>query len=189
MNIIIPEIVIISGSEGVGKSTTCERIEQYARVKQIEISGIRSAIEISNKNKKIAINSIDLRGGTKVKLAYYLQRWDIKRPERKWKFNELAFLWGNKVLINSIPTGLLMIDEIGYQEIENEKGWNSCFSVLKSGQFDLAIIVIRKTLINSAKIIWPNAEIMEIKEGGPRENEFNHIKDKIDLIFRIRDTK
>jgi len=185
---IIPEIVIISGSEGVGKSTTCERIEQYARVKQIEISGIRSAIEISN-NEKIAINSIDLRGGTKVKLAYYLQRWDIKRPERKWKFNELAFIWGNKVLVNSIPTGLLMIDEIGYQEIENEKGWNSCFPVLKSGQFDLAIIVIRKTLINSAKIIWPNAEIMDIKEDGPTENAFNSIKDKIDLIFGIRDTK
>jgi nucleoside-triphosphatase THEP1 len=159
------EKLIITGNENTGKSTLCKKMVVFARSLGIMVTGILSELEVDGK-KNIAINSIDLRTGEKIKLADYSPGWDVISPERKWKFNGDAFEWGNFVLTKSIPTELLIIDEIGYQELENRMGWNACFSILLSQNFKLSILVIRPELINKAKQIWEIAAIFKLKGFG-----------------------
>jgi nucleoside-triphosphatase THEP1 len=145
-DILTPSICILTGEENIGKSTNCRYITEYANLKKIAVSGIRSELEIINNQKK-AINSFDIKTGEMMKLAFYSPGWDQEKPERKWKFNQNAFNWGNNVLRRSVPTNLLIIDEIGYLELEKGEGWNECFNVLESNQYQLALIVIRPELL------------------------------------------
>jgi nucleoside-triphosphatase THEP1 len=51
--------------------------------------------------------------------------------------------WGNLRLTQSVKTDLLMIDELGPLEFERQMGWTASFDLLKSGQFGIAMVVIR----------------------------------------------
>ena len=157
--------LIITGNENTGKSTLCKKMVIFARSIGIMVTGILSELELDGK-KKIALNAMDLRTGEKIKLADYSPGWDVLKPERKWKFNRNAFKWGNSVLTKAIPTDLLIIDEIGYQELENRMGWNACFSILSSRKYKLSVLVIRPELMYKAKQIWEIAAIFELKGFG-----------------------
>lgn len=169
-----PQIVIIIGKEQVGKSRLCSALLKRITHSGLKITGLISRL-ILNEGKPYAINVIDLKSNDTVELARFSPGWDSLKPERKWKFNNSAFSWGNEVLQNALPTDVLMIDEIGYQELENHQGWNSCFSILKRGDFQVAIIVVRSELINNAINLWNKSTVIEVKENSNREDLINHI--------------
>jgi nucleoside-triphosphatase THEP1 len=146
-NSLTHPIIILSGEENVGKSTLCRQITDYAKTRKIMVSGILSELE-TVKGQKKAINSFDIKSDEKINLAVYSPGWDKEKKDRKWKFNREAIKWGNRALRNSVPTDLLIIDEIGYLELEKGEGWKECFSVLEGNQYHLAIIVIRLELLS-----------------------------------------
>jgi nucleoside-triphosphatase len=163
-------ICILSGEENVGKSTLCKQIIEYCKQRNIFISGIRSELEIVNDQRK-AINSFDIMTGEMMNLAIYSPGWDKDKPERKWKFNKDAMKWGNNVLRRSLPTDLLVIDEIGFLELEKGEGWNECFNLLESDQFKLALVVIRSELLTLMKKRYENLFIYVLKEHNKKEIE------------------
>jgi nucleoside-triphosphatase THEP1 len=158
-------ILIITGNENIGKSTLCKKLVIYARANGVMVTGILSELEV-NEEKKVSIYSTDLKTEEKITFADYSPGWNVQKPERKWRFRSSVFEWGNHVLSNAIPTELLMIDEIGYQELENRMGWNECFSILSSQKYKIGILVIRPELIQKAKQIWGPTAIFELKGVG-----------------------
>jgi nucleoside-triphosphatase len=177
----MPPINILSGEENIGKSTLCRIIIEYCKLKNIIVSGIRSELEIVN-NLKTEINSYDIKTGEKVNLAVYSPGWDEKKPERKWKFNREALDWGNDVLRRAVPTDLLIIDEIGYLEIEKGEGWNACFNILESNQYKLALIVIRPELLPIASNRFKKVCIFDLQENNRKIIENKLIKQLVDLM-------
>jgi nucleoside-triphosphatase THEP1 len=155
-------ILIITGNENTGKSTLCKKVVIYARSNGVIVTGILSELVV-NGEKKISINSIEIKTGKNITLADYSPGWDIQKPEKKWRFKSNVFEWGNHVLVNAIPTDLLVIDEIGYQELENQMGWNECFSILSSQKYKIGLLVIRPEFIQKAKQIWEPTAIFELK--------------------------
>ena len=129
--LLTQHICILSGEENVGKSTLCKHAIEYCHTRNIKVSGIRSELQIVNNQRK-SINSFDIKNGEMINLAVYSPGWDNEKPKRKWKFNKNAIKWGNDVLQRALPTDLLIIDEIGYLELEKGEGWIECFNILES---------------------------------------------------------
>jgi nucleoside-triphosphatase THEP1 len=176
-------ICILSGEENVGKSTLCKRLVEYGKLRNIKISGIRSEIDIVNSQRK-AINSFDIKTGEMMNLAVYSPGWDKEKPERKWRFNIEAMKWGNDVLRRALPADLLVIDEIGYLELEKGEGWNECFNLLESDKFKLALVVIRPDLLALAKKRYKNLPIYVLKEHNKKAIE-NELIAKLDHLPEV----
>lgn len=175
-----PPICILSGEENIGKSTLCKQIIEYGKSRNIAVSGIRSELEIVN-NQKIAINSFNVKTDEMMNLAVYFPGWDKEKPERKWKFNREAINWGNDVLRRSVPTDLLIIDEIGYLELEKGEGWNECFNVLESNQYQLALVVIRPELLTLASKRHEKISVYSLQKNNRKEIE-NKLIDKLNRL-------
>ena len=180
---LTPPICILSGEENIGKSTLCRQIIEYAKSRNITVSGIRSELEIMNYQRK-AINSFDIKTGKMINLAVYSPGWDKEKPERKWKFNREAINWGNNVLRRSVPTDLLIIDEIGYLELEKGEGWNECFNVLESNQYQLALVVIRPELLTLASKRYEKTSVYTLQNHNRKEIE-NKIIDKLNRLAQF----
>lgn len=179
-DLLTPSICILSGEENIGKSTLCRHIIEYANSRNITVSGIRSELEIANNQKK-AINSFNIKTGEMMNLAVYSPGWDTEKPERKWKFNRVAINWGNNILRKSVPTDLLIIDEIGYLELEKGEGWNECFNVLESTQYQLALVVIRPELLTLASKRYERISVFTLQKYNRKEIE-NKIIDKLNRL-------
>ncbi len=158
-----PKIAIITGEENVGKSTLCEKLLDYAQNKNLKVTGIISKL---------------------IHLAVYVPGWDKEKPERKWKFNSDGFRWGNKVLAYAIPSEVIFIDEIGYQELEKGNGWNNCFNILEQDSYKLAILVVRNNLLTTAKRIWKNAKVFELSKFHKHESIYEELKKLIDSLMK-----
>jgi nucleoside-triphosphatase THEP1 len=161
-------ICILSGEENVGKSTLCKHVIEYCGTRNIMVSGIRSELQIVN-NQREAINSFDIKTGEMMNLAVYSPGWDKEKPKRKWKFNKDVYKWGNDILLRSIPTDLLIIDEIGYLELEKGEGWNECFKILESDLHKFALVVIRPDLLALATKRYQNLSVHILKEHNKRQ--------------------
>ena len=181
--LLTPPICILSGEENVGKSTLCHQIIDYFNLKNIIVSGIRSELKNEN-NRRKAINSIEIKTGEMVNLAVYSPGWDKEKPERKWKFNQEAIIWGNNVLRNSVPTDLLIIDEIGYLELEKGEGWNESFSVLEGNQYLVALVVIRPELLPLATKRYKNTFVYILQKNKKIKIK-NRIIDKLQQFTQI----
>lgn len=180
IDLLVLPICILTGQENMGKSTLCRRIIDFAKKRNIVVSGISSELEIVDHQRK-AIHSFDIKTGEMINLALYSAGWDKEKTERKWKFNQEAFNWGNNVLLRSVPTDLLVIDEIGYLELEKGEGWNECFSILESDQYHLAIVVIRPELLPFASTRIKYLNIYTLQKENRKEIE-NKLLEKIRSI-------
>jgi nucleoside-triphosphatase len=176
-------ICILTGEENVGKTTLCKRIIEDGKQRNIIVSGIRSELEIVNNQRK-AINSFDIKTGEMINLAVYSPGWDKEKPKRKWKFNKGAMKWGNDVLRRALPADLLVIDEIGYLELEKGEGWDECFNLLESDQFKLALVVIRPELLVHIKKRYENLSIYVLMKHNKKEieNELIAILDQLSEV-------
>lgn len=155
------QIIILTGEKDSGKTLVCDAlVKEYSGSFQ-KISGIISLGQYEN-GKKIAICAIDLSTGEKKVLANYSPGWDPDKPQREWRFDEEALNWGNEILAKAVPIELLLVDEIGYLEFEKNEGWFNALKILDSGEFQLAVIVVRPSLLEAAKNRYPNAEIFQI---------------------------
>jgi hypothetical protein len=56
------------------------------------------------------------------------------------------------------------VDEIGPLEFKREQGFTEGLSALDSGQFQAALIVIRKELLSAAEERWPGLNAYEIED-------------------------
>jgi nucleoside-triphosphatase THEP1 len=74
-----------------------------------------------------------------------------------------ALEWGNNVIRNSVPTNILIIDELGYLEFEKNMGWISAFKVLEESDYASAVVVVRAGLLEKALEKFENAIVITVE--------------------------
>jgi nucleoside-triphosphatase len=163
----IPLLFLVTGSQGAGKTTFCDRIIHAAREAGWKPAGLLSR-PIFEGAQRTAIQAEDLRGGKSRRLAV---RSDTPTPGLKhWLFDSSALQWGDQILAASTPCDILVIDEIGPLELERGVGWQSGLAAVDSGQYAIALVVVRAELLGEALLRWPNCNLVEIDT--PEDSEY-----------------
>jgi len=180
MKIELGEINLITGERDVGKSILCSKVMEGLINLGYSVAGIVSP-GIYRDNVKIGIRALDIKSGRKVKLADFSPGWDKEKSSRIWKMNSDAIPWGNHVLNKSVPCDILIIDEIGYLELENNGGWKKSFEILEGKLFKIAFIVIRKELVEVALSHWENAQVLILENTEDVDFIYKEILHQIEL--------
>jgi nucleoside-triphosphatase THEP1 len=159
-----PILLMITGFRGSGKTVLCRKLVEAARQAGWRVSGILSN-PVFEGQTRVAIQAEDLKSGEVRTLA---ARREPDSPgsaglhTRNWQFDSAVLDWGNQVLQSSVPTDLLVVDELGTLEFERGQGWQAGLEALDSGHYQAALVVIRSELLGEALLRWQHANIVEI---------------------------
>ncbi len=156
-------IFLVTGEIGAGKTSLISSLISEIKTLGIEVKGIYSPPRIE-KGEKTGIFAIDIASGNKKLLAFYKPGWDPDNPNREWKMDTEILDWGDDIIRNSIPTNVLIIDELGYLEFEKNSGWISAFSILAGVDYKSAIVVVRPSLLNQALARWNTARVITLED-------------------------
>ncbi len=142
-------ILALSGWRGVGKTTFCQKLVELARSREMDVAGILSpgCFTISQDPGtlplKIGIEVEDIRTGERRLLATSLE-CEFHGPRLgRWIFNDQVFTWANGLLRTITHCDLLIIDELGPLEFDQQLGWAYAFELLSQQRYRFAIAVIR----------------------------------------------
>jgi nucleoside-triphosphatase THEP1 len=157
------QILLITGPRGSGKTTLCRRVIEVARQASWQVRGLLSPPIIKG-SLKLGIGVEDLSSTKRFMLARLPDETDTGTEIQtdSWVFDSRCLSWGNTILEQSLPTDLLVIDELGPLEIERNQGWTAAFPVVESGQFHLALVVVREELLNTLLKRWPRASTIAV---------------------------
>ena len=111
-----------------------------------QVAGLLSLPKYAG-SEKISIWAQDLHCEEKRLLASVQRKDENDLVFGKWFFNRQTLVWGKDVLKASIPCDLLVVDELGPIELRLSQGWTNALDVILTGQFHLALVVIRPELV------------------------------------------
>src|SRR5262249_15843228 len=80
----------------------------------------------------------------------------------RWLFCEETLPWGSEVLERSVPTDVLVVDELGVLEFERGEGWLSGLRAIDSRQYRFAWVSVRPSLLQNAKDRWKESQGLDI---------------------------
>lgn len=142
-------IIVLSGERGVGKSTVCHRTVAWAWADQYSCGGIMTLRRADGTRELLNVCNGERRRLT------LDQKAEAAIIQGRFCFDPEALRWGSIEMARAMPCDLLVVDELGPLEIERKGGWYSAFSILHTGDFALAIVVIRPELIARAQLQLP----------------------------------
>lgn len=154
---------IISGEIGAGKTMLCGALIKAFKKLGWKVSGLRSpAIVVGGKKTGIAVET--LQTGEVRQLAISDYKPDgLEDDPIHWTFDQQVMEWGNQVFLNSVPTDLLVVDELGPLEMKKGEGWLNALTALDSQAYHQALLVMRPKLLRLAEERWPWARTMVIE--------------------------
>jgi nucleoside-triphosphatase len=162
-----PQLIIITGDIGIGKSTYCNQVIAASRAMGKRVAGIQSPGVFLHGNK-IGFDLLDLASGERRRLATRRrgsESADLSTP--RWLFDSSVVDWGNQVLADLPPHDLLVIDELGPLEFNRGQGFTVGMARLDSSMWEAACIVVRQMLLAEARLRWPFAAVHTIIIGTP----------------------
>jgi len=156
----LPKIWIITGDREAGKTSFCRQIILEAHSRGFSTAGVLSPA-VFTQGVKTAIEVEDIAGGQKRLLAI-LRNEVPDAITRRWKFDEEALKWGSKVLAESTPCDVLIVDELGPLELEHNQGWIEGIQAIDTGKYLAALVVIRTELIITGQQLWPRSGVISL---------------------------
>lgn len=138
-------IVILSGAVGSGKTTICRQAADRAEQHGLDCAGILCPARFVGPDK-VGIDLLDLRTKQRRSLAEADDQPAALRTG-KYRFDVEAMTWGMACLETACPCDLLIIDELGPLELERGEGWVNALDILRAGQFEMALVVVRPGLV------------------------------------------
>ena len=176
-------IVLITGARNSGKTTLCLNIVDLAHAFQLKVAGIICPKDFDDPLHP-RITAINLENSEKRTFAEWDPGWDSQNLQREWKILPTASEWGNAVLGEIAQADILIIDEIGYQEFENDTGWMNAFKIVGIPSIPLSFIVIRTALLNVALKRWRITGIINLDENGHEkiESPLDRVLQFLDMI-------
>jgi len=140
-------IAILTGPLGSGKTTVCRQLADVARQRGLDCAGIVCPARFDGAHK-VGIDLVNLRTGECRPLAEADNQPSELRTTR-YRFDVDGIAWGAAILDAACPCDVLIVDEIGPLELEQGQGWVNALNVLRAGQFDLAVVVVRPSLVDA----------------------------------------
>ena len=154
-----PQLLLVTGLSGAGKTTWCLRLAEYAKDQGFEVGGILSP-GIFKGDHKIGIGVRDLYGGQQRQLAMLRSEEEAELATPRWAFDPEALNWANQKLDECPVTDLLIIDEVGPLEFLRGEGLMSGLTRIDSGEYQVACVVVRSSLLPKALQRWPQALVV-----------------------------
>lgn len=149
-----PRLIYVTGEIGSGKTSWCRDFVTYARAQGADVRGLLSP-GVFEHGQKVGIDLLDLASGQQRRLAHLRQPDDQSGIlTRRWRFDADVLMWGNDVLSIIRKAELLIIDELGFMELEQGKGWTAALDLLDSGYSEVACVVVRSSLLSVAQARW-----------------------------------
>ncbi|WP_298005169.1 MULTISPECIES: nucleoside-triphosphatase [Anaerolinea] len=174
---------IVTGWRGSGKTTFCREMVQAASRIGLDPAGLISPAGFKQ-DQKDSIWAEAIRSGEKRLLATDRPRTQEDLAFGDWYFNQSTLEWGNEVLKSSVPCDVLVIDELGPLEFHFSLGWVSAMDVIRTGNYHLALVVVRPELLETAKIILQpvnTIQMTNVEEVNSRVLQFTP------LLFQVKE--
>jgi nucleoside-triphosphatase THEP1 len=158
-------LFLITGDSGVGKTTCCQQWGDSARAEGRRVGGLLS-LPVMTGPQKTAIDLVNLATGERRPLAKLRQRSVNGEgiSTGKWLFDTAILAWGNAVLGRVTAVDLLIIDELGPLEFEQGQGLQAAFELIAAGNYRMAGVVIRPSLLQQAQQCWPEAQTISLSQ-------------------------
>ncbi len=133
---------VLTGWRGVGKTALCQQVVEVCRGRGQGVGGLLSPGRFSA-GAKTGIWAEDLTSGERRLLASALPG-ELQGPQLgPWTFDDSVFAWGNQRLALTPAGELLVIDELGPLEFDQQRGWMASFDLLAQARHTLTLIVVR----------------------------------------------
>lgn len=175
-----PQIIVITGDLGSGKTSFCLDLIRLAKEFGIKITGLVSP-GVFEAGSKIAIDAQDVLTGERYRLAELREQVEIDFNTKRWSFYSEAISWGNNVLQKALPTKLLIIDELGPLEFNRAQGWVKAIDAIDSGEFQAALLVIRPSLVQQASRRWEITRIIDLSGTDPLSPSFPELWESLNI--------
>jgi nucleoside-triphosphatase THEP1 len=158
-----PEIVIITGDIGQGKTTIAQMVVNTLRERNIKVKGFLS-VGINDNGVRTGFNLIDIESSEEIELCSIVKD-NLRFRIGKYYFNNEAIAKGLHILDteNSEGSQLIVIDEIGPLELSN-KGWSGAIEKICKSSTLPQLWVVRENIINKIVRKWNigNAYVFDI---------------------------
>ena len=154
-----PQLILVTGLSGVGKTTWCSRLIELARTAGMTVNGVLSPGNFQE-GRKVGIDVLNLGTGEGRQLARLRIDQAVQVSTPRWEFDPEALDWANAALAEAAVGDLLVIDELGPLEFFQGKGLTAGLARLDAGDYKVACVVIRSALLPNALQRWPHAIVV-----------------------------
>jgi iron complex transport system ATP-binding protein len=154
-----PQLILVTGLSGAGKTTWCAQLAKLATEQGLSVTGILSP-GIFKGDRKIGIGVKVLHTNEHRQLAKLREDEDARLATPRWTFDPEAIEWANNNLEESPVGDLLIIDELGPLEFLRNEGWVAGLSRIDAGDYRVACVVVRSSLLPKALQRWPHALVV-----------------------------
>ena len=163
-----PQIVIVTGLSGVGKTSWCARLAQLAEENALQVKGILSP-GVYEHGRKRAIQAKNLVNGETHVMATLRKEASTGLSTPRWQFIPETLDWANTILGDIDQADLLVIDELGPLELLRDQGLTAGAALVNKGGYRVACVVVRSSLVPKALQRWPGAIVVsgEARNAGP----------------------
>jgi nucleoside-triphosphatase THEP1 len=148
--------VVLTGQVHSGKTTVCRKVARLIRQRGYCVGGILTLPILDRRGLRLGLQSFDLKSGDQRELARIDRDWGgpCAGP---YNFDPVALQWGEEVIIHAIASGcdLLILDEIGRLELEQDTGFSRVLPFLSSSALLRSLLVIRATLLEAFRRRMP----------------------------------
>jgi len=168
------KIIGLTGSKGKGKSTACLNLAGQLSDQGLEVKGFCSPPVFSD-GIKTGIDVVSLpsferrRLGLIGEIEGYIQI-------RVWSMDPKTFDWINHMMKRFANAEVLIFDEFGPLEVEQDKGWHHALDVLKTANYHLAVITFRPDYQEFFSQEFPDIEIINLDNFGTTDVLFETVK-------------
>lgn len=137
-------ILLITGARQVGKSTALRAAVEDMRHAGVRVSGLLTE---RTGPHDLAVTEL-VTGATYPLTESFVATPGSPTPHFTMKAEALAR--SACALLNSFPTQLFVLDELGPLELKHRQGWVGAFELLAQETYQVAVIVVRPELLGNA---------------------------------------
>lgn len=141
IQMIHPNLVLMTGERQVGKSTACRRAIALMRRAGLEVSGLLTTRAGPH---DLAVH--ELHTGLTYPLTLPFEKGK-EQPLMNFRMDPDAMARSGGALAQGFPTDVIVIDELGPLELKRGQGWVEALGYLHDEEYDVGILVIRPELL------------------------------------------
>jgi nucleoside-triphosphatase len=152
---------VLTGKVHIGKTTVCRAVADLARQRGYCVRGVLTPPILDENGVRLGIEVVNLANGKRRVLARTDQ--DLGGPHvGPYHFDPLALQWAQDAMARAIAIGcdLLIVDEIGRLELEENAGFAHILQLLETSVVLRSLLVVRATLLQAFRRRLPDLEFI-----------------------------